>query len=123
MKMICCIDDNNGILFVNKRVSKDSKIIEDITKYTDTIYGSKYSKKLFPNIEFKEYKDEKGICYFHEDLKLDLNPSEIILYKFNRKYPSTTKFNIDLESYKLKAITEFKGTSHDKITKEIYIKE
>ena len=32
MKIIACLDDNNGLLFNNRRQSRDRVVIEDILK-------------------------------------------------------------------------------------------
>lgn len=46
----------------------------------------------------------------------------VILYKWNRKYPADLFFTIDLSdgSWELRQTEEFKGSSHERITKEVY---
>ena len=46
----------------------------------------------------------------------------IIIYKWNRIYPSDLYFDIDIKNgqWKLIETEEFQGSSHEKITKEIY---
>ena len=48
----------------------------------------------------------------------------LIIYRWNRLYHSDVKFDVDVKKsgYKLKSSTEFAGSSHDKITKEIYVR-
>ena len=50
------------------------------------------------------------------------NAEKIIIYKWNRLYPADVRFDIDLDGWKLKKTAEFAGSSHEKITKEVYIK-
>ena len=46
---------------------------------------------------------------------------KIILYKWNRDYPSDFTLDITIDNeWKLTQTEEFKGSSHDKITEEIY---
>ena len=47
---------------------------------------------------------------------------EIILYKWNRVYPADFRFEVDLSSWKLEESEEFAGLSHEKITRERYIR-
>ena len=45
---------------------------------------------------------------------------EIVLYHWNRVYPADYYFDIDLHGWTLADQKEFKGFSHDKITREIW---
>ena len=49
MKLIVCIDENNGMMFNNRRQSKDRVVIEKIEEIIDSepLYIDTYSKKLF----------------------------------------------------------------------------
>ena len=47
----------------------------------------------------------------------------VILYKWNRRYPSDTKFDLDLNGWTLISTTDFPGSSHEKITEEVYIRD
>ena len=46
--------------------------------------------------------------------------SEVILLKWNRVYPADVHFPIDFRGWKLVQAEEFAGSSHEKITEEIY---
>jgi hypothetical protein len=46
----------------------------------------------------------------------------VTVYRWNRHYPSDRKLDLDLSAYKLYTNTEFAGSSHEKITKEVYVK-
>lgn len=127
MNLIVCIDNNNGIMFNQRRVSRDSKVIEDILNMTKNskIMCSKYTSNMFASkkniIEIKEVTEQDGF-YFHEDLKpnSDIKYNKIIVYNWNRDYPSDEIFTHDLSAYKLLETKEFPGSSHEKITRNIY---
>lgn len=66
MKVIICIDDNQGMSFNNRRQSTDGKVIEDIADITKELWISPFSESLFKNVSTK----------YPSDFKLDLNLSE-----------------------------------------------
>ncbi len=130
MKLISCVDDNYGLLFFKKRVSKDSKIIEDIFSLNEKLSMNEYSYKMFCDygylgeIIISEYNIEN--TYFFNEVNTFENNKDIevlILYKFNRSYPSDIKLKIELDDYILVETMDFIGSSHEKITREKYIKE
>ena len=48
---------------------------------------------------------------------------KIILYRWNRAYPGDFFFDIDLnEGWRKISSTDFPGSSHEKITEEVYVK-
>ncbi len=67
-------------------------------------------------------------CFqFIEDIDISLKEKEIdllIIYYWNRKYPSDFSFKIDMNKQEWKLISEkeFVGNSHDKITKRVFEK-
>lgn len=134
MKVIVCLDDNKGMMFNRRRLSRDSKVIDSIVSIvdTDTLSMNSYSYPLFKNQEIDSIVDDCFLdsnndgYYFVEDNDLSHYESkidEIIIYWWNRNYPSDVKFAIDLSLYSLYDSEEFIGSSHEKITKEIYKKE
>ena len=111
MKVISIVDDDYGIMFNNRRVSKDSVLNEHIIKMLDggKLWLSLYSKQLFCDYEIVSYEDMVD---------------EVYLYKWNRKYPSDVKFPKDmLNEFKLEGSTDFEGNSHEKITEERYVRK
>lgn len=135
MKIIVCLDDRNGMMFNRRRQSQDRMVREDIMRLSLPIVMNAYSYKMFEKDAFAEtiiVNDElpvlKEACYqFIEDL--DVKPyenqiTEIIVYSWNRNYPSDLKWTIDLTDKQWQKIseTEFKGSSHDSITKKVYIR-
>ena len=127
MKIIACVDNNNGLLFNHRRLSKDRNVILDIENMVkeNEFACSEYSSQLFLNSNLKKFTIKNELpqsgYYFAEDiLPKDLeNVDEIILYQWNREYPSDLKFEFDLKKYNEVDRKEFPGYSHEKITKII----
>lgn len=127
MNIIICIEKNKGISFNNRRLSKDKKIIDDIVKNYDVV-GNKYTQAMFEEygltIKEKKIKNatKKDLYYFIEDDSINSIDciNNLIIYDFNRNYPSDVKLIINLEDFIL--IEEFKieGTSHKEIIKKVY---
>ena len=90
---------------------------------------SAYSAKLFgdlPNIVVDEnYNANAGsndYC-FVEDQPFDISKcSTVVIYKWNRQYQADKSFTVNLKAEGFKKIStqDFTGSSHDKITEEIY---
>ena len=126
MKLIVCLDDNNGMMFNKRRQSRDRVLIENVLELCkdEKIYTNEYSGKLFPedSVEiFGDIEDVGNAYCFAEDFTVNEEyVDEIIVYKWNRLYPADTYFNIDLENWSLTETIDFEGSSHEKITREIY---
>ena len=130
MKVIICVDDKLGMLFNNRRQSRDAKVLEDIFKMTEKLRIHPFSDKLFSDYteqvdadeEFLQKADEGEACFVenqHIAPYID-KIEQIILYKWNRKYPSDFKLDLELQEWKLMEAVEFEGSSHERITREIY---
>ena len=126
MKLIVCLDDNNGMMFNKRRQSRDRVLIENALELCkgEKIYINEYSAKLFPEntVEMFENIEQIGNSFcFAEDFNVnEEHVDEIIVYKWNRVYPADTYFNIDLKNWNLIESVDFEGSSHEKITREIY---
>ena len=132
MILIVCVDKNGGMAFNSRRQSRDIKLRERILTLTNdsTLLINNYSKEMFGDHSHirvdKHFLDNAidGDYCFAEDI--DATPyedkiSKIILYKWNRAYPSDLKFGISLsDGWKLVKTEDFQGNSHEKITEEIY---
>ena len=127
------VDDNMGIAFNKRRQSRDKLLIKDLVNTTTgQIYISSYSAPLFTEYEGRIEIVENpiaecpdGACCFIEMTEIaeykDL-VSELIIYHWNRLYPSDKKLDLDIQKCGLKIAEryEFAGNSHDVITKETY---
>ena len=131
MNIIICIDDNGGMLFNKRRQSRDSVLCSRVVELSNgsKLWMSEYSAKLFEGADiiinngFLYMAEAGDYCFVEESLlNFDFSAVEnIIVYRWNRKYPADVKFDLMvLEGFKLVDSCEFKGSSHEKITEEIY---
>ena len=133
MYVIIAVDDNNGMLFNKRRQSKDSVLnqrILDITR-EHRLFMNSYTYKMFEALEnsniivsenFLQQAERNAYCFVENCSLSDYADQieQLIIYRWNRSYPSDQKFNLDISGWKLKSTYEFKGNSHEKITEEIY---
>jgi len=132
MIIAVCVDDKMGMLFNHRRQSHDKFLIDDLMNITEKVHINSFSQELFgeyaDKIEidenFLENAAENDVCFVEN---IDLEPysdkiNKVILYLWNRHYPSTLKFKVDLSDYNFIESTEFEGNSHEKITREVYSK-
>ncbi len=134
MKIVVCIEDNDGVMFNKRRVSSDAKVIDKIisTLGENRLFLNEYSSKLFMDKtdklsvsdEFLNMAADNDFCFIEDsDVSCYLHKAnQIIIYRWNRKYPSDFKFPTDeaTEGRKLLSRTDFVGNSHEKITEEIW---
>ena len=136
MKLIVCLDDNNGMMFNHRRQSRDRVLIADMISYVgDTplwispdsapLFGED-CKSLLIDPQPAAAAGENDYC-FVEDTPLppDLGSvSELVIYRWNRHYPADRYFDLKPEAMGFQLIEqrEFAGNSHEKITKEVYVK-
>ena len=128
MIIIACVDDKFGLSFNKRRLSKDISMIEricDITK-AGTLYIREFSSELFDDKEaiiINDLSMAKDGFLFVEDIQIDdfSNVEKIILYHWNRSYPSDFRFTLPKNFKEVKRY-EFKGNSHEKISEVEYEK-
>ena len=131
MKICVCLDKKNGLMFFGKRQSQDAVQREQFLSLVgdNKLWMSTYSAKLFgdlPNVIVDDnYSAKAGLddyCFI-EDQSFDISKcSMVIVYKWNRQYQADKSFTVDLKAEGFKKIRtqDFVGSSHDKITEEIY---
>ena len=129
-----CLDDRNGMLFNGRRLSRDRAQQEDLL----ALCGEKklrigsFSAKLFQAHEERVVVDDDfltaagaGEIVFVEDrglLPLSARLEGVIVYRWNRAYPSDLQFDLDLSAFTCTERVEFPGNSHDVITREVYMR-
>ena len=119
MNIIVCLEDKNGMMFNKRRLSQDIAIREDIYKNMDgkSLIMNDYSYKMFSKDEPKIdiiVREDLPVCdsenlQFIEDKQLGNFESEIdkiIVYYWNRRYPSDLKFDIDFSNGKWEVVSE-----------------
>ena len=134
MIIIVCLDDAGGMMFNKRRQSRDRAVISDILKMCkgSRLWVNHYTAGLFKDSDDAVVIDEAfcekaaaGEYCFAENILLMPYIEKIekmIVYRWNRKYPADFLMDIDLQSWPCESVREFAGFSHEKITKEIYIK-
>ncbi|MBQ3427743.1 MAG: ribonuclease Z [Clostridia bacterium] len=127
MNIIVCLDNNNGMLFNKRRQSRDRELILRIKELTEghRLWMNAYSARLFGDDVFvaDDFIAEAGTgdyCFIENTPIPTDSIEQIIIYHWNREYPSDTYFDLDISGMKLISRYEFKGYSHDTITEEIY---
>ena len=132
MKVIVCIDDKDGMLFANRRQSRDRELIKDVLAMcgNSKLWITPYSLSLFEGEEDKVVVDEQMLdkaesedyCFVEtkELATYEDTIEQLIVYHWNRVYPADRYFDIEYQTWKLMETKEIEGYSHEKITKEIY---
>ena len=135
MILVVCVDDNMGLALFGRRQSRDKLLIADLTALAagEKIYMSPRSAMLFensganiiPHEDFASMAKEGEYCFneFISPATLAERAEKIILYRWNRRYQADLFFDIDMRAWKLESSTDFPGSSHEKITREVYIHE
>ena len=132
MIFVLCIDDKNGLSFNGRRQSRDRVLIDRLLQmFPDkTINIKSYSSPLFEDhsdrVNISDDLPDKlknGEVFFSENL--DPAPykdsiEKLIVFKWNRAYPSDKKMTLGLSDYSLISSEDFTGNSHDKITVSEY---
>ena len=136
MRVSLCVDELGGMMFNRRRVSRDREVIADVCRDAENgkLYSSEYSAPLFEDAQiqptvssdFLDIAKKDDLCFVEsEALAPYLSKITVLtVYKWNRRYPSDVKLDIAPErsGFKLLSVSEFAGYSHEKITKEVYVK-
>ena len=129
MTLYICLDDKNGLRFNKRRQSRDAALLEDIrSRLTGKLLIEPLSEKLIREAEIPYVlPPETAEDYFAEDVPgeeiLD-HCEKVVIYRWNRQYPADVRWEPDLEArgFSLWETGEFPGKSHEKITREVYVK-
>jgi hypothetical protein len=121
--------------FGGRRQSRDRALCEDMVAFAAgrPLRMAPRSAKLFEGLGGKIVPSEDfarsvgaGECCFVEFAPVDElaeRASELVIYRWNRHYPADLHFSLSMEDWRLVQTTEFAGTSHEKITREVYSHE
>lgn len=138
MIIIVCVDDNFGMMFNNRRQSQDNILRKRILQYIDNkrLLMNSYSASQFNIFEnekliiadnFMDIAKENDYCFVENiDIIQYVDKIEkIIMYHWNRTYPADMYFKLILNQsiWKLETSVNFVGSSHEKITEEVYKNE
>ena len=140
MILLVCVDDALGMAFNHRRQSMDRALRDRLRTVCagKNLFLSPYSMKQFEKdqagIPVRFHADDSYLsqagagdfCFVETDdvLPLESQAEAMILYRWNRHYPSDLTFRIPLagHGWRLTAVTEFPGFSHERITEEVYKK-
>lgn len=135
MILITCVDDAGGLLFNKRRQSQDRILRKEILAQTSgqKLWMDAYTAALFEgetaSIEVAEdFLQKAGLGEYALLQDREATPyldriEKIVLYHWNRSYPGDFFFDIDLtKDWHCIFTREFAGSSHDKITEEVYEK-
>lgn len=134
MNIIVCVDDAGGMLFNGRRQSKDRILREQVRLLAEEkpLWMNTYSANQFAEDACEMIVDEAFLENAPEDAwcfleNVDVTPfadkiRKLAIYRWNRQYPSDVKFPLALFESRWKCVStrEFAGSSHDKITEEVY---
>jgi len=135
MIAIVCVDNSFGMLFNNRRLSQDKVVTDKIIELTknNKLWMCRFSCTLFDKIDNRniniddDFLNEAAngeFCFVENKALIPYEKwiEQIIVFKWNRDYPSDLKFDLNLSKFKLIETTDFVGNSHKNITMEVYAK-
>ena len=128
--IILTLDDKNAVSFAGKRQSKDAAVSQRICDIMGEapLYMREKSVSFFndvrPNIQPIENIEPCGVAFLEEVPSADIisNTDRIIVFRWNRNYPSLVTERVNLDGWTKTVAEEFSGTSHNNITLEVYTK-
>lgn len=128
---IVCLDLKDGMFFNNRRQSKDRYVIRDIWDMIKDkkLFMTEYSYQMFQEAKANtciitdDYKEagEEDYCFFETEVMNENKVTKYIVYRWDKVYPSDYK--LDLSKWQLVSTLEFQGYSHEKILKEVYVRD
>lgn len=128
-----CVCEGFGMVFNNRRVSRDRAVCQDMLDLCNggCLHVSANTLLLFDGLD----TGKVSVKNMDEDVNADgthlyfvENPQKIpgikwdkvVIYNWNRKYPFDKKLEINMDEFNLIDEVEFKGNSHEKITRQIF---
>ena len=135
MQIIAVIDDGGGMMFNHRRQSQDRVLRTRILELTESsrLWMNAYSRKQFADADderitvdenFLEKANDGDFCFVENAPVLPVleRVERVILFHWNRAYPSDTRLDLDLSApdWTLVETEDFPGSSHEKITKEVF---
>ena len=132
--VVVTVDDEYGMIYNNRRQSKDRVMLaEFLGSFPEkTILISEFSEKLFSNYPDRvkvipsplDTAKDGDVCFIERPPLAPYKEkiSRLIIYHWNRLYPAEEYLDVNPSSLGLNLVSsqDFVGSSHDKITKEIY---
>lgn len=138
MRVIITVDNNLGMMFNNRRQSKDKNLRNFM------LFATKDSRLLMNEYTRKQFEEDEKItkhivvdndCLQNATKKdyvfvenMDIAPyidkiDELIVFYWNRVYPSDMKLSINLNEWENNECIDFVGNSHELISMKVYRKK
>ncbi len=134
MIVIVALDDKEGMMFHKRRQSQDQVLRENVLNLSkeSLLWMNEYTAKQFDCA--KDYMrvdasflDKAGLgeyCFVEDQLlsKVADQIEEMIVFRWNRRYPGDVFLDVRPHELGMTCVKaqEFAGTSHEKITMEIW---
>ena len=135
MILIVCLDDQNGMMFNRRRQSMDSCVRERICAISSRsiLWMNEYSAGQFSQVQpnfriaedFLDQAGEGAYCFVEnvDVASVSDRVEGIVIFWWNRRYPADMRFPVSsfCDRWRLVDTAEFSGSSHEKITQEVYM--
>lgn len=128
-----CLDNRNGTLFNGRRQSMDREVRRvllemagekplRVSPYTAGQFSQEERSRLAVSSDFLAEADPGDLCFVEETplVPVEDQLEQLVLFRWNRHYPSDQTLDISLDGWKLSASQDFPGHSHPNITMEVY---
>lgn len=135
MIVFLCLDQKSGMAFHQRRQSLDRAIRADLLTAAAgrPVWMTPYSARQFTEPEAVlrisdaplQEAEREGLCFVEfPPLSAALDRIDtLVVYRWNRIYPTDQRLDLDLNaSFRLVSSTDIPGHSHEKITKEVYLR-
>ena len=134
MILVLCTDDRLKTAFSGKRQSTDRALRTNLISLSEgrPIRMNRYSRSRFTepgnyvvSEDFLKTAGPGQICFAegHFELPTPERVEKLILYRWNRAYPGDEEMPTEyLHCFALSERADFKGFSHERITREVYVK-
>lgn len=132
MTLTLCLDDRGGLLFNGRRLSRDAVLLADMAAGLEgQLYIDSFSEKLIaaaaiPYVIAGEELPPDAHFFLENRNPEELLPlaNKLVIYRWNRHYPSDVRWEGHPGDFgfTLSETSEFPGKSHERITKEVYVK-
>ena len=139
MILTAVVDDGMGMLFNGRRQSRDRILRQRILELAgdSTLWMNEYSYGLFRDEcenarirvdgDFLMKAGEGEVCFNETEpmLPVEERMEKLVLFRWNRMYPADVRFDLVLNSgvWRMESSEDFAGSSHERITMEVYVRD